>query len=344
MRAERKRRSIEIFSLSFLDCICCGFGAIILLLVLTKFTNREYLRSRADVANLSRSEEQTHAGAGKFKPRKLQALADQLDNLSKERRALDAMLLKKRTELVTVIDEFAMQEDALQLLEDRLERTAVDEVAHSQIGDRLLAARQSLTNEMKRLLVNLPKPKNELVGGIPVDSEYVIFIIDTSGSMRRWWPLVRQKIEEALEVYPQVRGIQIMNDMGQYMFSQYRGRWIPDTPGRRQVILQMLNSWVPFSNSSPVEGIETAIRKFYSENHKISLYVFGDDFRGSGMGKVVSTVDRLNRREDMEGRRVRIHGIGFPGQQNTASGRRFATLMRVICDRNSGTFVGITVP
>ena len=32
----RRRRNIEAFSLSFLDCICCGFGAIILLLVLSK--------------------------------------------------------------------------------------------------------------------------------------------------------------------------------------------------------------------------------------------------------------------------------------------------------------------
>jgi septal ring factor EnvC (AmiA/AmiB activator) len=32
----RKRRDIQAFSLSFLDCICCGFGAIILLLVLSK--------------------------------------------------------------------------------------------------------------------------------------------------------------------------------------------------------------------------------------------------------------------------------------------------------------------
>ena len=32
----RRRRDIQAFSLSFLDCICCGFGAIILLLVLSK--------------------------------------------------------------------------------------------------------------------------------------------------------------------------------------------------------------------------------------------------------------------------------------------------------------------
>jgi hypothetical protein len=34
---KKKRRDIQIFSLSFLDCICCGFGAVILLFVLSKF-------------------------------------------------------------------------------------------------------------------------------------------------------------------------------------------------------------------------------------------------------------------------------------------------------------------
>ena len=34
---KNRRRDIEIFSLSFLDVICCAFGAIILLFVLSKF-------------------------------------------------------------------------------------------------------------------------------------------------------------------------------------------------------------------------------------------------------------------------------------------------------------------
>ena len=34
---KRRNRDFQVFSLSFLDVICCGFGAIILLLVLTKF-------------------------------------------------------------------------------------------------------------------------------------------------------------------------------------------------------------------------------------------------------------------------------------------------------------------
>jgi len=33
---KKRRREVETGSLSFLDVICCGFGAVILLLVLTK--------------------------------------------------------------------------------------------------------------------------------------------------------------------------------------------------------------------------------------------------------------------------------------------------------------------
>ena len=36
MKKERKRRPIEEMSVSFLDVIACGFGAIILLLIITK--------------------------------------------------------------------------------------------------------------------------------------------------------------------------------------------------------------------------------------------------------------------------------------------------------------------
>mgnify|MGYP001172899282 FL=1 len=34
----RRRRQIEVFNLSFLDVISCGFGAIILLLVISKIS------------------------------------------------------------------------------------------------------------------------------------------------------------------------------------------------------------------------------------------------------------------------------------------------------------------
>ncbi|MFT5606011.1 MAG: hypothetical protein ACI9G5_002987, partial [Paracoccaceae bacterium] len=42
----RRRRETEVFGLSFLDAISCGFGAIVLLLVLTKIAEPTKERDR----------------------------------------------------------------------------------------------------------------------------------------------------------------------------------------------------------------------------------------------------------------------------------------------------------
>jgi hypothetical protein len=42
------------------------------------------------------------------------------------------------------------------------------------------------------------------------------------------------------------------------------------------------------------------------------LYVFGDEFTGDSIDRVLRTVDRLNRLNRTGKRRLRIHAIGFP--------------------------------
>ncbi len=329
----RARRSLDGFSLAFLDVICCGFGAIILLLVLTKIGEP---RALEDI----RSE--------------LEGLVAQLQEELFEIRGETNVLER---DLKTTVEQLSTEREAVARLRGDLSKIQGEFSATSELSEvndivegRLLAAQQGLTEEMKRLLgrTHRREPTDAVIGGIPVDSEYIVFIIDTSGSMHNYaWHLVVQKMEEVLDIYPTVKGIQVMNDMGQYMFSNYSGKWIPDTPGRRRVILDRLRSWAPFSNSSPVEGITRAIRTFAAPNKKISLYVFGDEFTGNSIEQVVSTVARINKTDREGNRLVRIHGIGFPVmfsrigfQENT--GVRFATLMRALCRENGGAFVGLS--
>jgi hypothetical protein len=139
-----------------------------------------------------------------------------------------------------------------------------------------------------------------------------------------------------------------MNDEGEYMFKSYRDEWIPDTPTRRQAILDALRDWDAFSNSNPREGILAAIDKFYDPNKKISLYVYSDDFAQGSINPVVREIDRRNQADASGNRRVRIHAVAFPavyqmiGELYTAA--NFATLMRVICQRNGGTFIALPLP
>jgi hypothetical protein len=328
----RGRRDLQVFSLSFLDVICCGFGAIILLLVLTKFGEPLVIEEvRRDL------------------DRRLIELEAELYVIRGETAILDRRLKSRVQQLSEEQSHIARLRGDLSEL--RGEYAASQELSEVQdiLEGRMLAAQQMLTDEMRRLHDQSRRrlEPDSMIGGIPVDSEYIIFVIDTSGSMFHYaWPAVVEKMTQVLDAYPRVKGLQIMNDMGQYMYSQYAGKWIPDTPGRRKAVIARLRSWNVFSNSSPVEGITRAIRVFASPDHRISIYVFGDEFTGSSIDEVVREVDHLNTRGSGGERRVRIHAIGFPTVFSVAgagqhTGVRFATLMRILCRRNDGTFVGL---
>lgn len=325
-----RRRDIQVFSLSFLDCICCGFGAIILLFVLSKF---------AEPVIIEEVKEDLQAV--------ILRLEQEIFEIRGETQVFNRELTEKREQLSTEKVKMARLQGDLSKLQGEFSSSKQNASVQNIIEGKLTRARQELTEEMKRLLKDQPRRIDSSIGGIPVDSEYIVFIIDTSSSMQRnAWGLVLQKMKETLEVYPEVKGIQIMNDMGNYMFPQYRGEWIPDTPARRRAIISTLRTWRSFSNSSPVEGITAAIRTFYGPDKKISLYVFGDEFSGTDMQSVIDTVDRFNRADEHGARRVRIHAIGFPvvlenHRFAVNTGERFATLMRILCAKNGGAFVGL---
>ena len=228
-------------------------------------------------------------------------------------------------------------------LEDTLGKAMSLGEAEREIDEQtaeLASAKQTLTDEMQRLLGLDFKRDSGLVGGIAVDSEYIIFVIDTSGSMQSAaWNQVVRKVDETLSIYPRVKGIQVMNDMGDYMFPQYRGTWLEDGAGVRNRIIQTLSGWAPFSNSSPVEGIREAIDTYYDPSKNISIYVFGDDYTGDSVEEVVDAVDQINIADEMGRRRVRIHAVGFPVYLDQPNARiyRFAALMRELAYRNDGT-------
>jgi hypothetical protein len=326
----KRRRDIETLSLSFIDAISCGFGAIILLLVITKI----------------------------FEPIHLEESNDELDGLivrySEELQDILGETQRMQRERLDVVENVELSRQQIAQLERELTRIRAaflerqdDASISAEIAGQLAQAKQSLTEEMERLLANnRPDPEDYKVGGIPVDSEYIIFLVDTSGSMRQYeWDRVQQQIQETLEVYPTVKGMQILNDEGEHMFRSYRGEWIPDTPSRRQAIVDGLRNWNAFSNSSPREGILAAIDEFYDPQKKISLYVYSDDFAQGSINAVVREVDRRNTIDAEGNRRVRIHAVAFPvyydvtGTMLTAA--NFAILMRALCQRNGGTFVAL---
>jgi hypothetical protein len=318
-------------TIAFLDVISCGFGAMILLLLITE---------RSNPITLEFSDVQLD--------QPIAALQQTVFDIRGETQILNRDLNARREQLSAYRERIALLQRELSNVQGRFQTTNQTSDQNVEEENRLAIARQSLSAEMQRLLGSDFTRTNNVIGGIPVDSEYIIFIIDTSGSMfYNAWPRVLEMVSEVLNIYPEVKGIQVMNDMGDYMFPAYRNQWIPDTPARRQAIVSTLRNWSPFSNSSPVEGITRAISTFYTPGQKVSLYVFGDDFLpGGSITRVVETVDRINQLDNQGSRLVRIHAVGFPvlfdlDPRYQDSLYRFAHLMRELAERNGGSFVGL---
>jgi hypothetical protein len=332
-------KPIEVFNLAFLDVISCGFGAIILLLVLSLALEPLTLSRMGSEAN-SRKD----------------VLEKEYRDITLESRKLRQEVKEKSKNLQSIQYNLAQLEDELLNLQRKKLKIKGMVAEQDAMQGNLQTVMQDLSAEMKRLLSEAEYKaldKDAVIGGIPVDSEYIIFIIDTSGSMKRFaWPMVIRKVEEVLNIYPNVKGLQVINDMGHYMFSAYAGKWIPDTPLRRKEIINRLRNWDSYSNSSPVEGINHAIRVYFSKDQRISLYIFGDDFSSGSVNAVVNEVNRINKASTTGETLVRIHAFGFPVLFNgdvfysnrmfSESRVRFAHLMRTLAERNSGSFVGLT--
>jgi hypothetical protein len=324
-----KRRDTEVFSLSFLDCICCGFGAIILLLVLTdvdqpvvieratQAMNGQLLKLQQELFDLRGETDELH--------RELQGRITEL-------RAQRARLVRLQADLTDVKGEFAASNSDAQV--------------SGIVEKELVSAYQELTAEMERLQKQ-PRPKKPepAVGGIPVDSEYVVFVIDTSGSMvQNHWESTAKIMNEALDIYPRVKGLQVVNDQGRYMFEDSTaGRWLTDSDSLRNRIRERLPNWTPFSRSNPVPGIELALKQFRNPGQRLGIYVIGDEFTGESMQKAIDSIARLNA-ADGRRPRARIHAIGFPegGGMAPFTNIQFSALMRVVTEQSGGTFVGVT--
>ena len=314
---KRKHRDLDIFNLSFLDIISCGFGAVVLLVLISSNSLPPVPSAEMEV----------------------NVLLQQL--FSKEKAIQD---LKEN--LATEIDDVASKEFLLKSIQDKSGKSLQQQSSTAKLAERLkqelsgLELVQSSLSKLKRESNSLENEikRNVEVGGIPVDSDYVVFIVDTSGSMKEIWNRVTSELENVIRIHPKIKGFQILNDNGTHILSGYKGRWIPDTPKRRESVISLFKTWNSASNSSPVEGLEVALKSYANPNTKLSIYIFGDEYSGSSYDPVINAVVNLNRNRVSGDSLARIHAVGFISNYSTG---RFATLMREVTRRNNGTFIAL---
>lgn len=332
-----RRRQTSVFSLAFLDCICCGFGAVILIFVLSiDSKEKEKLQTLVDL--------QRTLAAQILELQKLQASKEDLN--------------RSNARITTLVTDARLKNDSVHALLDDLEGKLQKEKAGQQALlvdiDELkkeIAARQKKP-EIEVLLKNVDSSPI----GLPTQHNYVAIVIDTSGSMRDpntggLWPIAIRKVNELLDAYPTLKGIQLLDGDGRFIMGRRgtgTGAWMTDSPELREQFKRVLRRYDQDSVSNPVPGVRNALRFLFDKDNpemKMAIYVFGDEFIEVA-DPVIRQLDDLNPADESGNRRVVINAIGFPttirytfSMGNT--GLKFANLMRSVCYIHGGAFIAL---
>jgi hypothetical protein len=311
---KKTNRNFEIFSLSFLDVMSCGFGAIVLLVLISN--NAE------EISPSLEEEAKAMLETVLVAEEKVSELNTRLAE-SEKKLSFEQELTRK------TIGRVAKEKAVLALREIEIKKQQADLEGLELVRSSIKSASITPSTAHKR---------DDEVGGIPVDSDYIIFIVDTSGSMKEIWNRVTEEVLNVLKIHPRVKGFQVLNDNGSHLISGYSGKWIPDTPKRRKSIFKVFGAWNSMSNSSPVEGLEVALRKYAKPNISLSIYIFGDDYSGASYDRVIDALVKLNTNRITGKRLAKVHAVGFISKYST---NRFSILMREVTKRNGGTFIAL---
>ncbi|MBI5769045.1 MAG: hypothetical protein HZA93_14720 [Verrucomicrobia bacterium] len=166
MSVAAKRRETEVFSLAFLDCICCGFGAVLLVFILSisqkiniDKTDVDELKARVDQmkrdVNLSQAEIDRLA--------KILAAAQlELEDENSKNNRDQLKLTDRQRELLLMLQQTGAMKDAL---------------------DRLLGEKKALPTEDHAPIPIPNVDRRQYLTGVKLHGEFVVFLVRASGSM-----------------------------------------------------------------------------------------------------------------------------------------------------------------
>tara|TARA_B100001029_G_C15057039_1_gene455192 strand:- start:1001 stop:1951 length:951 start_codon:yes stop_codon:yes gene_type:complete len=314
----RKRKNNEVFSMSFLDIMACGFGALVLILLISDFREVEII-------------EQKYSADLFLEKQNIQNdLISRLNSLELNTDKKISELIKLQEEISSLNANLREKENVVNSLNNITDSTS------SQI-------------ELKKLDI---KSTTEQISasGILIDSNYLIFIIDNSGSMTEGapWKNVMNEISNIINTFPNLEGFMVMNDTGKIIVGN--NPWLSPTINNRSNAIDALRNIRTISMSNPIPAIELAINFYGRKYDNVGLFIVGDDIReNKNIDNRLLEINRINTKSDGT-KYVRINALAFLTSRRISkeilpSGRedntKYLTLMRELTLQNGGTLVVI---
>lgn len=167
MLRKKKRQENEQFGLSFLDCICCGFGAILLIFVLT--TGKKANVSRGQVSDaqeiIDRLQVQIDAEVEEAQEIRsvIETQTDEIGNVVDQKETLEEQVISREERLSLLLEEISTIQDELnKQMEDAENIPRVDDLPP----------------------LPLPNPeKRQYLTNFRLEGERLLFLVESSGGM-----------------------------------------------------------------------------------------------------------------------------------------------------------------
>ncbi|MCH6257978.1 hypothetical protein MLD52_15570 [Puniceicoccaceae bacterium K14] len=195
----RKKEEGDIFGLSFMDCICCGFGAVILMFILTTGENSEEVSEAKDRLNVAIQGTQNKLKSEEESLAKIEAeiasLEGDLGEIQSALENADKEKIEAEEELAAAIETKSKQSEELKELLEK-EQGMSKEIA--AIKQEIASMSDGATGSTGKAVSPFQGDgRRHYLTGMKVDGERVAILVDTSSSM----------LSESISGVAQFRGV-----------------------------------------------------------------------------------------------------------------------------------------
>ncbi len=351
----RKRRTIEVFTLSFLDCICCGFGAVILFYTIVSAQAGVVRIKKADdmTAEVSRLADEVLSGA-----KNLAELRNALEKTKSDtqstlaRTSMIVAELKNRNEDVSTYDaeNIARREHINRLkadvrsLEEGIRRLAAGSLDHGPAGQQINSFRSTGGDR-------------HYITGITLRGKHILILLDVSASMLHEdvvtvirmrnlddahkreaakWRRAVETVDWLLTQLPPGSAFQLLtfNTRAQPLLADTGGKWIAAGDAAQLArTMEALKELVPRDGTSLYNAF-SATRTLSPLPDQIILITDGLPTQGksAGLRRYVDSGVRMRLFDEAVGQipeHVPIDTILLPMNGDTQAAHRFWNLARV---------------
>jgi hypothetical protein len=176
----RKRRPFEVFSMSFLDCMSCGFGAVILFFMIINAQVKETTEEDPSelMAETKRLEVEILEG------RKNLVLAkNTIETLEEEKQTAEGQIAQIIALIKELREELAEYDDETLAKIERIEKLQSDIKSLEEEVKRLLALKAEEENQGARIREFKGQGDRQYLTGLKLGGDRTLILVDRSASM-----------------------------------------------------------------------------------------------------------------------------------------------------------------